>query len=158
MARVRLKTGKLLDKLPAKSCKFDIGQALALRLNNALSYQEIAEKLDVSRQAVHQRLQPFIRALEDPQAIQAFERNEPHLISAAKLRIYTHILDDDTLKKASLNNLAYAYDKLNYVKRLEEDKSTANIAYADTKRMLQEYNKQLGIDPDNEDEEIDIET
>jgi predicted DNA-binding protein YlxM (UPF0122 family) len=137
------KTDRVIDKLPAKSCKFDIGKALALRLNNMLSYEEIAKQLDVSKQAIHQRLKPFLKALEDPQAIQAFERHEPHLISAAKLKLFTQIVDDDTLQKASLNNLGYVYDKLNYVKRLEEDKSTANVLYADVTKKIEDIDKEI---------------
>ena len=157
MARVETnKLDRRINKLPARSGKFDVCQALALRLNNALSYEEIGNKLGVTRQAIHQRLQPFIKALEDPESIQAFERNEPRLISAAKLKIYTQMLDDEVLKKASLNNLGYAYDKLNYVKRLEEDKSTANVSYADSSKILADYNKRLGLDADNQDEIIDV--
>jgi len=154
----RVKTNKLVNKLPKKSYKFDIGQALALRLNNGLSYEQIGKQLGVSNVAIYKGLKPFLEALSDPGAIQAFESNEPKLISAAKAKIFTQIVNDEVLKKASLNNLAYAYDKLNYVKRLEEDKSTANIAYADLSRRMKDIDDELaqyGIKVSDEEDQLE---
>ena len=48
------------------------------------------------------------------------------------------MVDDGVLKKASLNNLAYAYSQIDTVKRLEEGKATAHIAYVDYGKRLDE--------------------
>ena len=131
------------DKLPTKKYNFDVGHALALRLNNFLSYDQISKQLDIPKATLHKGLKPFLDALSDPEAIKAYEQHEPHLISAAKLKIFTQMLDTDVLKSASLNNLAYAHSQLNTVKRLEEDKSTANVAYADMTRQMKDIDEEL---------------
>jgi len=139
-----------LKKQLIKQKKVNVEKALVMRLINGMSYSDIAKYFDVSHQAINQALKPFIEALEDTNAIKAFEQNESNLINAAKMKIFSHLVANETLKKASLNNLAYAYDRLNVVKRLEEDKSTANIAYADVTKSLKddiEALKQQGLDP-----------
>ena len=134
--------------MPVK--KINVEKALMLRLVNQMSYGDIAKIFDVSAPAVYKALEPYIDALSDIESIKSFEANEAKLLNVAKLKIYRHLVKDETLKKASLNNLAYAYDRLNVVKRLEEDKSTANIAYADVTKSLKddiEALKQQGLDP-----------
>ena len=134
----RKKKDSLIDKaLPFRS-KLDVRKALTLRLKNHLSYEEIATQLGVSKQGVHQGLKPFMDALGDPRAIQAFQDNEPGLISAAKMKVYSFMIDNAVLQKASLNNLAYAYSQIDTVKRLEEGKATAHIAYADYGKKIDE--------------------
>jgi len=108
-----------------------------------LSYEQIATQLDVPKSTVYKQLKPFIDAIGDPGAIKAYEDNEPQLISAAKLKIFTQMVDDDVLKKASLNNLAYAHTQLNTVKRLEEGKATAHVAYADLSRRMKDIDDEL---------------
>ena len=129
-------------KAPSKyaSVKYsiDVRKALTLRLKNHLSYGAIARELGASENGVYKALTPFIDALSDPVAIQAFEQNEGGLISAAKMKIYSFMVGDDALKKASLNNLAYAYSQIDTVKRLEEGKATAHIAYADYGKKIDE--------------------
>ena len=132
------KKNKLTDEILLTKTSIDVRKALTLRLKNHLSYQDIADHLGVSKGGVYDALKPFIDALGDPIAIKAFEDNEGGLISAAKMKMYTFITDDAVLKKASLNNLAYAYSQIDTVKRLEEGKATAHIAYADYGKKIDE--------------------
>ena len=116
----------------------DVRKALTLRLKNHLSHEAIGRELGCTGAGVIKALKPFIDALSDPVAIQAFEDNEPKLISAAKMKIYSFLVGDVALKKASLNNLAYAYSQIDTVKRLEEGKATQHIAYADYGKKIDE--------------------
>ena len=118
----------LLDiKLPKSRVLIDIRKALRLRLKNHLSYREIAQQLGCSKDVVHTGLKPFMNVLNDTLAIEAFEESEAKLLSGAKMQMFTYMTDNEVLKKASLNNLAYAYKEVDQVKRLEENRSTANI-------------------------------
>ena len=131
MVKKKASVTKKVSKHTSVKYSIDVRKALTLRLINHLPYDAIGKQLGASGAGVYKALQPFIDALSDAPAIKAFEENEPALISAAKMKMFTFIVNDAVLKKASLNNLAYAYSQIDTVKRLEEGKATAHIAYAD---------------------------
>lgn len=49
------------------------------------------------------------------------------LLSSAELKILEKLMDDETIKAATLNNAAYAFQNLFNANRLVSGKSTANI-------------------------------
>ena len=123
--------------------KVDVPKALVLRLKNHLTYNQIGKQFNCDKAAVHRALAPFVEALKDIEAVKAFEENETSLISAAKMKIFTFMVNNETLKKASLNNLAYSYKELDNVKRLEEGKATARIDYVDYTKSLADLEKEI---------------
>lgn len=50
------------------------------------------------------------------------------LLSAVELLLLKAMCDPEKIAKASLQNAAFAYDKINTINRLEQGKSTQNIA------------------------------
>lgn len=124
------------NKTPAKKRYnfIDVGKALSLRINDGLSYDRIAAILSkeqgrkVSKQGVWERLKPFERLIEDPQAIKAYESKKEDLLSAVEAKLLVEMLDPAKLKSATLNNVAYAFQQIFNANRLQRDKSTSNLS------------------------------
>ena len=146
----------IIDETPSKkggagNIIIDINRALKLRLDNDMSYAQIAIQLSaetghtLSKQAVWARLRPFTKLIEDPTAIKAYENNKETLLSAVESRLLVEMVDGDKLKSASLNNVAYAYKEVFNANRLQRDKSTSNVSVKsvveDIRRRREELEK-----------------
>ena len=92
-----------------------------------LSYDEIGSMIGRSKQAVHQRLQPYRDAIEN---LPAFKENRADIFAIHQQRLLNSLSDDDIKRippGSRFTGVGILYDK----ERLERDKSTDNIAYAD---------------------------
>jgi len=107
--------------------KIDVGKALEMRLKGK-SLQEIGDEYGVTRQAVCQRLRKFTKLLKDPDVVLAYERNQVNLLRAVDMELTLGILDRAHSHKSSVNNLAYAKDKVFTHIRLLTGESTANVS------------------------------
>lgn len=121
--------------------RVDIPKALTLRVQNNLTYREIASVLGVKKSSVHAALKKYGDLINSPDQVSAFERNRSKLLSGAEMMLLTDMADKDKRQKASLNNVAFAWDKIQLAKRLEDNKSTENIeliqqVIADNKDIL----------------------
>lgn len=147
------------NKPPAKGTKtvtgfkgtVDIKRALSLRVNNNLSYQEIANILNIKRPTLYKALRPFADLVKNPETIDAYVSQRPALLNAVEMELVLNLVDKEKLKKATLGNIAYAHDKISTARRLEEGKSTANIAHlnADLKdldREIADLDRVLGME------------
>lgn len=114
-----------LDREPNR---IDIQRAFKLRYQNNLSYQEIADIFNVSKQAVHERLTNFLKILPDKQVIETYRLNKAALMESVQLKHLEALHDQARLEKASLNNVAYAFSQLDNAIRLEQNKPTSNVA------------------------------
>jgi predicted DNA-binding protein YlxM (UPF0122 family) len=103
--------------------KVDLKKALDLKLNHNLSYNEIAEAQGVSKQAIQQRLKPLLPT----KATEEYKANRPDILAEAQLKLLLS-LDQTRLKKASVNNLAYAFKEFFACERTERGQSNSNIA------------------------------
>ena len=128
--------------------RVDIGKALKLRLDNKLSYQAIGDKLGCSKQHIHQALTPFLKLIDNPEALHAYQNNRANLLDAAEMELLTKIVDPDKLQKASLNNMAYAIGNLNNLSRLERGQSTSNVIniHQDIKELRQHEGRSYDSD------------
>ena len=130
MARPR-KNVQQLDKNPAtidaKVDKVNLLEALQLRYINKLTYQQIADKYGVTKQAISQRLSGFKEKFGESEEIQLYDTNRGSLLTLAERDLLTNMLDPSKLEKATINNLAYAFQQVFNARRLEEGKSTANL-------------------------------
>ena len=108
---------------------FDVPKALSLRLKNKLSYQKIADLLNVHKSTVYDNLRWIEALIRNPQEIDAYKENRAVLLNSAELMVLKELANGGSLEKASANNLGYLFDKLTSARRLEEDKSTENISY-----------------------------
>ena len=105
----------------------DLSKALTLRLHNGLSYQYIANHFNVSKQAIHQALKPFMQMLAYPEQRLAYKANKADLLEGVEMMLVSDLVDSGRREKASLNNTAYATDKIHSMVRLARDQSTSNV-------------------------------
>lgn len=91
---------------------------------DGMKQSEIAEEVGCSRQNVNAIL---LRYGIDKKQADEYEKYQADIIKGKLGKVILNI-DSDRLKKASVNNLAYAADKLHSIYRLETDQSTANLS------------------------------
>ena len=116
------------ESVTPKRNLMDYSKALKLRLLNGLSYNEIAKACGVHKSTVVNGLKPFLSLLRNPQAREAYKANKSDLLTAAEMHIVGKIANPQAIKKASINNLAYAANTLYNMNRLEQDLSTNNVS------------------------------
>lgn len=123
-------TERLEVKQPSqqREVKVDIGKALKMRLNNHLSYQEIADKFGCDKSYIYRALKEFEDILKDPESAQAYHENKAGLLTAIELRLAKQLINEDVLKGASLNNVAYSFQAVHNANRLERNQSTQNTS------------------------------
>jgi predicted DNA-binding protein (UPF0251 family) len=107
--------------------KINLVEALQLRFVNKLTYKQIGEKYGVSAQAVEQRISRFKEKFGDSEEIQQYTSNRDGILTVVEREILSRIVDPSKLEKATINNLAYAFQQVFNARRLEEGKSTANL-------------------------------
>ena len=101
----------------------------------------------VSKQAIHQRLQPYKDAIDN---LPTFKEYRADLFAVQQSRLLNSLTDKDIKKMAPASRITSAaimYDK----ERLERGKSTENISYADMesdraaiKAEMAQLRKELG--------------
>jgi len=115
------------QKLRRVDSRIDVARALQLRLEKGLTYRELGRLFGVSAQAVHKALEPFRNLLEQPAAAAAYRKQETQILDGVRMALVSHMLEPEKLAKASVNNLAFAYQQVFNASRLLRDQSTANI-------------------------------
>ena len=100
----------------------DIEQAIDLRTNHGLTYEQIGQLQGVSKQAIHQALQ---RYGIDSGTLETFKGNRADLLAGLQAKIYNAI-DPGAIKKMierrGLTDLGILYDK----ERIERGLSDAS--------------------------------
>ncbi|MBZ0241980.1 MAG: hypothetical protein K8F24_02080 [Bacteroidales bacterium] len=114
-----------------------------------MSYGEIARHFGVAKSYVHGVLQKFTNLIREPEELEFYEKYKTKLLSSAELKILEKLMDDETIKGATLNNAAYAFQNLFNANRLERGKSTANIDIHHTQEEIEtldaEYEELKGM-------------
>lgn len=107
--------------------KLTTTQMLKMRLEG-YSYQDIGNKAGVSRHSVRDRLKTLERVIGDPQLTSAYREHEADILDGLRRKIATSLANKADDKKASINNLAYAFTQINQAVRLLRGQSTANVS------------------------------
>lgn len=115
------------DTLLDKKRKIDVSEALKLRLQKNWTYQEIGDKYNCTKQAVHDALKPFTALIQSPEAIQAYQDNKAQILTSVEMELVKNLLDPAKLKDASLNNTAYSFNTVHAAGRLERNQSSSII-------------------------------
>lgn len=89
-----------------------------------LSINEIGDLVGISKQAVYQRLQPYLHELD---TLEDYKTHRADIIALKGKEILKH-LDSNRLEKASAYQLAGMYGILYDKERLERGESTQNVA------------------------------
>lgn len=135
---VKTKKGNRLD-----SSNVDILQILRLKYYNRLSHREIAEKMGINVNTVVNSLSTIKKLLKEPATLRAYEGIRNQILSSAEMLLLEQIFDKEKLQKASINNVAYAFQQIFNARRLEEGQSTENISYADMSKRLEEIKEEI---------------
>jgi hypothetical protein len=82
----------------------------------------------VSESAVAQALAKYQHVLNGLQQgeLEAYRKHRTELFTVTERQLMASLTDADKLAKASLNNVAYAFQQIHTARRLEEGKSTEN--------------------------------
>ena len=104
-----------------------------------LSYEQIGKIVNRSMQTVWERLQPYQDAID---GLQPFKEGRADLLAIHQSRLLNSLSEGDINKMSGLQKItgaAVLYDK----ERLERGQSTANVAYQDQTRRLDELDKEI---------------
>jgi transcriptional regulator with XRE-family HTH domain len=102
----------------------DTEQAIKLRVENGLSYSEIAAIQGVSKQAVHQKLQGLLPTDFTP----IFKQHKADILARLQERILVSI-DDAEIQKAPFGTKVLAVAQLIDKERLERGQATEIVDY-----------------------------
>ena len=116
-------TSESLDQSTRKG--IDLADVLRYRLRG-YTQADIAAKLNVAPSTISQRLSTF-SALFDLEAIVAYKAMRIQIFSATEAMLISELWDPAKRSKASLNNIAYALDRINNARRLEEGIATSIV-------------------------------
>jgi len=131
----------MTDSISKRTSKIDLKKAFKMRFAQGLTFREIGERFGVTAQAVEIALKPFKSFITDPEGYLAYRNNTELLLGAVECLLVCDLLDKDKRKKASLNNVAYAFQQIFNARRLEGNQSTANIGVAVEQRLAKALNK-----------------
>ena len=129
---------KTVDKLLPT---FNVSDAITLRLKHKYTYQMLANHYGMKKANVHKRLRRFMAILDQPDNGHSFENVRKNILSAVEMKLLEKMVDPETLKDASLNNAAYAYNVIFNANRLENDKSTSNVNFSALIQSITSKNK-----------------
>ena len=116
------------EKLPKYQRKVDLAKALKLRFKKGWTFQMIADHFQVKKQTIHNLLYKYSKMLATPAELEGYDNSRADILNGVEWKLIEKLLDTDKLKKASLNNVAYAFQAITTARRLESGKSTANVA------------------------------
>lgn len=88
----------------------------------------IAASVGLSTRAVELRISKLRNYLQSVDKLEAWEANKANLLSAAQHELLKSMMREDKLDKASVNNLAYAFQQIHTATRLERNQATANTS------------------------------
>lgn len=107
---------------------------------------EIARHFNCTRQSVNIALKPFRKLFENPESVIVYRDNKGEVLEAIEMVLAMNLTNKQKLKKASLNNMAYAFDKVHNACLIEAGKPTQKIEHScdfskmDTKDIIKNYN------------------
>lgn len=121
--------------------RIDLPEAIKLRYKHNMSYQQIADRFNVTKQAVHQRLSQITELLPNSEVIEAYRANKSLILEGLEQVLVSKMLDPDKLKDASLNNIGYTFQQVATQNRLEKGLATERIDCFSVTASLSELEK-----------------
>jgi hypothetical protein len=111
-----------------KPGKVNLGKAIKLYFERNVPQCDIARIMNVSDQCIDQALKPYKQILFSKGEIDVLRTRKEDLIEGSFYRLLLDTTDPAKREAASLNNTAFALDKVHQIMRLETDQSTSNTA------------------------------
>ena len=106
----------------------DLLKAYKLRVQHGLTYQQIADATGQPKSSIHRALTDLMTLLDDPERLQHYEDARPKLFTAVEERLMQSLVDEEVIEKASLRDRAVTFGIVHDKRRLEDGKSTSNLA------------------------------
>ena len=114
-----------IDKRTKNGKKLDLSEVIKLKDVNNLSYNQIGKQLGYSGPYIHKAYNKFKDLVQDTDTSNNFSDNRVRILSSIEMNMLQDMVDKDKRTKASLNNVAYAFNQIHTARRLEEGKGTA---------------------------------
>lgn len=121
-----------------KKKPIDIVTLIVLR-KTGLSYAKIGTLFGLTRQTVRERLIPYAHQIE---TLKEYRAAKADILSVIERRL-AEGMTEEKIKKAGLNQIAYAFAQVFDKGRLQEGKSTANISYRETVELRIKLEREL---------------
>lgn len=102
---------------------FDLAVALEKKLVNRMSYQQIGDYYGIKKNTVYKRLRKFLSILDISTDIGKLDGQLTNLFTAGTFKYFQELLNEDKLKDASLNNIAYAFTQINNARLTQQGKA-----------------------------------
>jgi hypothetical protein len=122
--------------------RFDLAKAVLLKLKGN-TLVDISKLLGVRLSTTQYHFEKLQNAFQNPELLNLYEKNRIAFLQSLQMTLGVEIFDKAKLKKASVNNLAYAFSQFYNAERLELGQSTSNIAYADMVRAQRDDMERL---------------
>ncbi len=107
--------------------KIDLIECWRLRVKNKLTYQEIADHFGCAESSVIRACQRLAELIPDPASVDAYRGVKAEILEGVEQQLLASLIQPEKLKKASTNNVAYAYQQVANQLRLEKGQTTGNI-------------------------------
>lgn len=111
--------------------KWDIGQALKMRISKCMTYAQIAKVMDVDEQSIKRGLSPLLSLMGQTDLLAGFRENEASFMDSIRmlaLQAMSEQLNDPVRrKKMDMMRLNVVYGTLFDKQRLSRGESTVNI-------------------------------
>ena len=104
-------------------------KAFKLRYTNHLTFQEIADYFGVKNSSIQQALQRLSALVHTPAETEEYNAVKPALLGTVEHHLLASLTDPEKLAKASLHNVAFAFEKVATQLRLEKGQSTSNVSF-----------------------------
>lgn len=101
-------------------------KAIDLRMQG-LPITAVAKITNISPNTIDNILEKFSNVFSELPNIKEYNQHRIQLLTAAELKLLNLLMDPEKLAKASLNNVAYAFQQVHNANRLERGLSTANV-------------------------------
>jgi hypothetical protein len=101
----------------------DTSQAIDLKLNHGLTYEQIAAIQGTSKQNIHRKIKHLLPTKETDE----YKNNRADILAHTQLRLIK-ALTDDKIKKMQPRDIIVSYGILYDKERLERGESTENVS------------------------------
>lgn len=135
--QTRLNIAKPVMRTKGNIIKIDLKEAVMLRFVERWSFQQIANRFNVSRNAVSKRLSNFTRMVKDMDSVDLYEEHKAKFLSGVEMKLLESIANRKKIKAADLAKLATTFKEVSNANRLARGQSTENVAISLEERLKQ---------------------
>ncbi len=108
--------------------RLDLAKIIKLKYARKLTVAEIAQLMGCTHEAVTQQLKKYTQYLPNKNTLDKLSMNQADVLKGTLFNSVLAMNEPAKIKKASLNNVAYAAGQLFNMLRLTEGQSTSNLA------------------------------